>query len=77
MLGEPIDKTPYMVYTHNMSGKDFVKKLMKDGWSLDRVNGSHHIMRKSGIALSVPVHKNEDLDKGILSQLNKKAGYRK
>jgi predicted RNA binding protein YcfA (HicA-like mRNA interferase family) len=35
-----------------MSGKDFVKKLMKDGWALDRVNGSHHIMRKNGVSLS-------------------------
>jgi predicted RNA binding protein YcfA (HicA-like mRNA interferase family) len=43
-----------------MSGKDFVKKLMKDGWMLDRVNGSHHIMRKNGVILSVPVHTNEN-----------------
>ena len=59
-----------------MSGKDFVKKLMKDGWALDRVNGSHHIMRKNGAILSVPVHKNEDLKPGILNSLNKKAGYK-
>ena len=59
-----------------MSGKDFVKKLMKDGWTLDRVKGSHHIMRKNSICLSVPVHKNEDLKPGILNDLNKKAGYK-
>ena len=50
---------------------------MKDGWELDRVRGSHHIMRKDGICLSVPVHKNEDLKPGILNNLNKKAGYKK
>ena len=60
-----------------MSGKDFVKKLMKDGWELDRVKGSHHIMRKNGVSLSVPVHKNEDLDKGIFNELFEKAGYKK
>ena len=60
-----------------MSGKDFVKKLMKDGWELDRVSGSHHIMRKKGMVLSVPVHKNDDLKPGILNDLNKKAGYKK
>ena len=60
-----------------MSGKDFVKKLIKDGWALDRVHGSHHIMRRNGIILSVPVHKNEDLDTGIYSELLKKAGYKK
>ena len=60
-----------------MSGKDFVKKLLKDGWELDRVKGSHHIMRKNGAYLSVPVHRNEDLKPGILNFLNKKAGYKK
>jgi len=60
-----------------MSGKDFVKKLMKDGWELDRVKGSHHIMRKNGVCLSVPVHGNEDLKPGILNDLNKRAGCKK
>ena len=66
-----------MVYNEIMSGKDFVKKLMKNGWELDRVSGSHHILRKDGICLSVPVHRNEDLKPGILNNLNKKAGYKK
>jgi predicted RNA binding protein YcfA (HicA-like mRNA interferase family) len=57
-----------------MSGKDFVKKLQADGWALIRVNGSHHVMRKHGVSLSVPVHKNEDLQPGILNSLMKKAG---
>ena len=60
-----------------MSGKDFIKKLMKDGWELDRVSGSHHIMRKNGVSLSVPVHSNEDLKPGLLNFLNKKAEYKK
>jgi predicted RNA binding protein YcfA (HicA-like mRNA interferase family) len=60
-----------------MSGKDFVKKLMKDGWELDRVRGSHHVMRKNGVSLSVPVHGKEDLKPGILNELNKKAGYKR
>ena len=59
-----------------MSGKDFIKKLMKDQWELDRVKGSHHIMRKNGISLSVPVHGNEDLKPGILNFLIKKAEYK-
>ena len=60
-----------------MSGKDFVKKLMTDGWELDRIKGSHHIMRKNGMCLSVPVHKKEDLKPGLFNDLNKKAGYKK
>jgi predicted RNA binding protein YcfA (HicA-like mRNA interferase family) len=65
------------VYNENMSGKDFIKRLMKDGWELDRVKGSHHIMRKNGISLSVPVHGTDELKPGILNTLNKKAGYKK
>jgi predicted RNA binding protein YcfA (HicA-like mRNA interferase family) len=59
-----------------MTGKDFVKKLLRDGWELDRVRGSHHIMRKGDIILSVPVHANKDLKLGIFNDLNKKAGYK-
>jgi len=59
-----------------MTGKDFVKKLLRDGWELDRVRGSHYIMRKGGITLAVPVHANKDLKAGIFNDLNKKAGYK-
>ncbi|MDR1428698.1 MAG: type II toxin-antitoxin system HicA family toxin [Spirochaetaceae bacterium] len=57
-----------------MSGKDFVKLLKKNGWILDRVKGSHHIMRKNGVSISVPVHTNEDLKSGIFNSLKKQAG---
>jgi predicted RNA binding protein YcfA (HicA-like mRNA interferase family) len=60
-----------------MSGKDFAKKLMNDGWELDRVKVSQQKKKKNGISLSMPVHKNEDLKPGILNFLNKKAGYTK
>jgi predicted RNA binding protein YcfA (HicA-like mRNA interferase family) len=57
-----------------MSGKGLVKLLKKNGWVLDRVKGSHYVMRKNGISLSVPVHTNEDLKPGILNSLKKQAG---
>jgi predicted RNA binding protein YcfA (HicA-like mRNA interferase family) len=57
-----------------MSGKDLVKLLKQNGWVLDRIRGSHHIMRKDGVDVSVPVHRNEDLKAGILNALKKKAG---
>ena len=31
-----------------MTGKELVKLLKKNGWRLDRVNGSHHVMKKDG-----------------------------
>jgi predicted RNA binding protein YcfA (HicA-like mRNA interferase family) len=59
-----------------MNGKDCIKKLMKDGWALDRVNGSHYIMRKDAVSLCVPIHGKEDLKPGILNSLMKMAGYK-
>ncbi len=50
-----------------------VKALKKEGWTLDRVHGSHHIMEKDGQIVSVPVH-NKDLPKGTLASILKKAG---
>jgi predicted RNA binding protein YcfA (HicA-like mRNA interferase family) len=44
----------------SVSGKGFAKILEKRGWTLLRVQGSHHIYGKSGneVRLSVPIHKN-------------------
>lgn len=43
-----------------MNGKDIISKLKADGWKLDRINGSHHIMVKGGVAVPVPVHGSRD-----------------
>jgi len=56
-----------------MKGKELVKLLKKEGWTLNRVNGSHHIMEKDGKSISVPVH-NTDIQKGLLHAIMKKAG---
>ena len=39
-----------------MEGKELVKLLKKNGWQIDRISGSHHIMVKGGRTISVPVH---------------------
>ncbi|GHV60682.1 addiction module toxin, HicA family protein [Spirochaetia bacterium] len=59
-----------------MSGKDFIKELKKDGWVLDRIKGSHHIMRKGSVSIVVPVHGNTDLKPGIFNSLKKQAGLK-
>ena len=59
-----------------MTGKDLVKKLKNDGWVLERINGSHHIMRKDGITVAVPVHAGKDLPIGLLNQLLKDTGLK-
>jgi predicted RNA binding protein YcfA (HicA-like mRNA interferase family) len=59
-----------------MSGKECVKLLKKHGWALDHIEGSHHIMKKSDIRISVPVHGNVDLKPGTLHSILKKAGIK-
>ncbi|HDZ61719.1 MAG TPA: type II toxin-antitoxin system HicA family toxin [Nitrospirae bacterium] len=60
----------------NMSGKQLIKLLKDKGWILDRIEGSHHIMVKRNKTLSVPVHGNKDLGKGLLHALMKQGGLK-
>ena len=59
-----------------VTGKHFIKVLLKHGWQLKRVNGSHHIFMKTGRIerISVPVHANKTLKVGLLKSLMKIAG---
>jgi predicted RNA binding protein YcfA (HicA-like mRNA interferase family) len=53
-----------------VSGKDLVALLEKKGFEVTRVNGSHHRLRhKDGRVTTVPVHKNQDLPKGLLRKI--------
>lgn len=58
-----------------ISGKSFCKVLEKHGWNLARIQGSHHIYTKTGKdgIIVVPVHRNQDLKKGLLKKLMKLA----
>jgi predicted RNA binding protein YcfA (HicA-like mRNA interferase family) len=61
-----------------LSGKELVKLYKKNGWILDRVKGSHHIMRnkKTGETMPIPVHGNKSLGKGLERSLLKKLGVK-
>ena len=56
-----------------MKGIDLVKELQKRGWTIDRVHGSHYIMKKGNQTIVVPVH-NKDLPIGLLNKIKKQAG---
>lgn len=58
-----------------MKGKELVKLLRENGWELNRISGSHHIMIKDGKSLSIPVH-NTDMKPGTLNKLLKDAGLK-
>ena len=61
-----------------LSGKELARVLERRGWTLLRVHGSHHIYGRSGsiVRLSVPVHGNQSLKRGLLLHLVKTAGLR-
>ncbi len=54
-----------------LSGKEFAKLLEKRGWLLKRISGSHFIYSHPDKIeiISVPVHKNDDLKRGLQKKL--------
>jgi predicted RNA binding protein YcfA (HicA-like mRNA interferase family) len=55
-----------------ISGKDFIKFLQYQGFEIVRIKGSHHRLKHSnGKVTTVPVHKNQDLPKGLIRKIIK------
>ena len=53
-----------------LTGKELIKILEKLGFKLVGINGSHHRLKHDdGRITTVPVHKNEDLPKGLLRKI--------
>ena len=50
-----------------LTGKEIVKLAKKNGWIEVRIEGSHHHFKKEGFPriVSIPVHGNKDLRKGL------------
>jgi predicted RNA binding protein YcfA (HicA-like mRNA interferase family) len=66
-----------VVIIHTMKSGELIRQLTKEGWTLDRVAGSHHIFKhptKPG-HISVP-HPKADLGKGLIHKLLKQAGLK-
>lgn len=61
-----------------MNGKQVIAKLHAAGWTLARIEGSHHIMEKSGVprAVPVPVHGSRDLGAGLLAAIQRQSGVK-
>ena len=57
-------------------GKDIISVFKKDGWALDRIEGSHHILAKTNteLILVIPVHGNKSVKVGLLKGLITDAG---
>lgn len=59
-----------------MNGKQVIKKLESSGWTLIRINGSHHIMQKDNKSVPVPVHKTDDISIGLIKKIEKQTGVK-
>ena len=59
-----------------MNGKQVIAKLKAAGWTIDRINGSHHIMTKEGQprAVPVPVHGRKDLGQALIKAIERQTG---
>jgi predicted RNA binding protein YcfA (HicA-like mRNA interferase family) len=59
-----------------ISGRELAKIVERNGWTLLRVHGSHHIYGKAGVnvRLTIPVHSNKPLKAGTLRSLLRLAG---
>ena len=57
-----------------MTGKDLLKEYVKAGWEIDRITGSHHVMKKGNEVEIIPIHGNRDLPIGLANKLKKRIG---
>ena len=58
-----------------VSGRELARLVERRGWTLLRVNGSHHIYGRTDsiVRLSIPIHGNKPLKLGLLRHLLKLA----
>jgi predicted RNA binding protein YcfA (HicA-like mRNA interferase family)/predicted RNase H-like HicB family nuclease len=59
------------------NSRDIVRRLEREGWTLVRITGSHHVFKSpiSGETVVVP-HPKKDLGKGLVHAIYKGAGLR-
>jgi predicted RNA binding protein YcfA (HicA-like mRNA interferase family) len=59
------------------SSRDIIRRLEREGWTLVRVTGSHHVFKNaiSGATVVVP-HPKKDLGKGLVRAIYKSAGWK-
>ncbi len=58
------------------SGKEIIKRLIADGWRIDRIHGSHYVMAKGDRTEVIPVHGNQDMKPGLLAAILKRTGLK-
>lgn len=72
----PLDDTHRVYYIMSVDSREVIRKLVDDGWTLDRVKGDHHQYRhpsKPG-AVTVP-HPKRDISTNVLRSIFRQAGW--
>ena len=61
-----------------VSGRELAQVIQRRGWTLVRVQGSHHVFTMAGRRerIVIPIHGNQPLKKGLLRSLMKIAGLK-
>lgn len=49
--------------------------MLKNGWEVDRINGSHHVLTKDNQVEVVAIH-GKDVPKGLLNKILKRMGLK-
>lgn len=58
-----------------MRDKDLLKLLIKNGWEVKRIKGSHHFLQKGNLTEVIPVH-GKDVPTGLLNKIIKETGLK-
>ena len=58
-----------------MKDKDLLKTLLKNGWVIVRIKGSHHVLQKDSRTEVIPVH-GKDVPTGLLNAILKRTGLK-
>lgn len=58
-----------------MKDKDLLKTLLKNGWVIVRIKGSHHVLQKDSQIEVIPVH-GKDVPTGLLNAILKRTGLK-
>jgi len=58
-----------------MKDKDLLKLLIKNGWEIKRIQGSHHVLQKDEQIEVIPIH-GKDVPTGLLNKILKRAGLK-
>ncbi len=57
----------------HLNGKELLKILVKQGFTIERIEGSHHILKKpDGQIVVNPIHAGEEIGPGLLIRIIKK-----